>query len=169
MQINMAKVLAKDQELQLHDEVKLNIDSDHKQITSCSPISARLTVKPSVGLVEVEGELKIQLNLLCSRCLTAYTQELTVPFDELFTNSKSYADERNDDDEEIHIVTEPAVDLAPYIEENIQLAVPFVPLCKEDCKGLCPVCGNNRNQQECGCKQERIDPRLAGLKDFFEK
>jgi len=62
------------------------------------------------------------------------------------------------------------IDLDAIIQHQIILAIPFYPLCREDCKGLCPHCGINKNQETCQCSdKEFIDPRLSGLKDFFKK
>jgi len=56
-----------------------------------------------------------------------------------------------------------AIDLEPLFREQFVLAVPFAPLCREDCKGLCPQCGTDRNTGTCSCEPP-IDPRLAALK-----
>jgi uncharacterized protein len=56
------------------------------------------------------------------------------------------------------------IDLAPALREQILLAVPPPPLCDEACKGLCPQCGKDLNQGECGCERASIDPRWAALK-----
>jgi uncharacterized protein len=58
------------------------------------------------------------------------------------------------------------VDLAPLVRETMILALPTKPLCREDCRGLCPRCGANRNGGECGCRQEWSDPRLEVLRDL---
>ncbi len=58
------------------------------------------------------------------------------------------------------------IDLDPVVREQILLALPGYPLCREDCKGLCPVCGQNRNERECGCDRHVPDPRWAGLEKF---
>jgi uncharacterized metal-binding protein YceD (DUF177 family) len=55
------------------------------------------------------------------------------------------------------------IDLEPLFREQFVLAIPFAPLCREDCKGLCPQCGIDRNSGTCSCEPP-IDPRLAGLK-----
>jgi uncharacterized protein len=55
------------------------------------------------------------------------------------------------------------IDLEPLFREQFVLAVPFAPLCREDCKGLCPQCGIDRNTGTCNCEKP-IDPRLAALK-----
>ena len=56
-----------------------------------------------------------------------------------------------------------SIDLEPLFREQLVLAVPFAPLCREDCKGLCPQCGTDRNTGTCSCEPP-IDPRLAALK-----
>jgi uncharacterized protein len=58
------------------------------------------------------------------------------------------------------------IDLAPALREQILLAVPPSPLCDEACKGLCPQCGKDLNQGDCGCERRSIDPRWAALKDI---
>jgi uncharacterized protein len=58
------------------------------------------------------------------------------------------------------------IDLDPLVEEQIVLALPPYPVCGEGCKGLCPVCGQNQNEKECGCDRRVPDPRWAGLEKF---
>jgi len=62
------------------------------------------------------------------------------------------------------------IDLNAIIQHQVILAMPFYPLCREDCKGLCSQCGINKNQETCQCSdKEFVDTRLSGLKDFFKK
>jgi uncharacterized protein len=56
------------------------------------------------------------------------------------------------------------IDLSPAVREQILLSVPAAPLCGEDCKGLCPKCGKDLNEGDCGCDRSVIDPRWAALK-----
>jgi len=58
------------------------------------------------------------------------------------------------------------VDLDPLVREQLLLALPKYPVCREDCKGLCPVCGQNLNDQDCGCDRHVPDPRWAALDKF---
>ena len=57
------------------------------------------------------------------------------------------------------------IDLDPIVREQVLLALPAYPVCNEGCKGLCPVCGANLNERECGCDRHVPDPRWAGLKN----
>ncbi|HUR21173.1 MAG TPA: DUF177 domain-containing protein, partial [Vicinamibacterales bacterium] len=58
------------------------------------------------------------------------------------------------------------IDLGEVVREQLYLTLPMKPLCREDCKGLCPVCGVNRNRETCTCQQEWVDPRMAALKEW---
>jgi uncharacterized metal-binding protein YceD (DUF177 family) len=59
------------------------------------------------------------------------------------------------------------IDMAPYIWETMILNLPERVLCAEGCRGLCPVCGANRNEKDCGCSEDDSDPRLEVLKKFM--
>ena len=57
--------------------------------------------------------------------------------------------------------------LDELVTTDLLLSLPMKSLCREDCRGLCPQCGHNLNNGECGCRQETVDPRLAALKDLL--
>ncbi|MBX3002386.1 MAG: DUF177 domain-containing protein [Anaerolineales bacterium] len=109
----------------------------------------------------------------CVRCLEPFDQAIATEFTELYA-----FDERSVT--EAHLLVPPShqIDLAPLAREYLLLDMPITPLCRPDCKGLCVVCGANRNQQECGHAQhpqdpqppadEAPDPRFAALKDLLD-
>ncbi|WP_369128232.1 YceD family protein [Paenibacillus larvae] len=90
-------------------------------------------------------------------------------FRECFAEKTGGLEQQDQEKYDIHPAGEDYIDLSPYILENVMVSLPYAPLCKEACKGLCPNCGTNLNHQQCGCETDKIDPRLAGLADFFEK
>lgn len=136
------------------------------------PLQVQLEARYVDDAAEVDGELEIDVEQSCSRCLAPVAQHVTVPFHETFKKGEEKAiDEESEEDEgedDVLYVSDDRIDLKPYLAESVMLSLPFIPLCNKDCKGLCPVCGNDRNERDCGCKQEKIDPRLAGLADFFK-
>ena len=71
--------------------------------------------------------------------------------------------EVGDDDASVTFYQDDAIDLGEMLREQFYLAVPMKPLCRDDCKGLCPQCGTNRNTGQCSCTQGWVDPRLAAL------
>ncbi|MFC4103655.1 YceD family protein [Paenibacillus xanthanilyticus] len=136
-----------------------------KDVLKSGPIKVALEGYGQAGILHIEGELSLDLEMSCSRCLEPVHETIVVPFHERF---KPASAKHGAEDEEIIVVEEDKVDLEPIIEETMLLALPFTPMCKEDCKGLCHSCGANLNESACGCPTERIDPRLAALKDLFK-
>ncbi|NOU93476.1 DUF177 domain-containing protein [Paenibacillus sp. LMG 31456] len=144
------------------------------------PLHVKLHAQYQGEVAEVTGELSIEVEQPCSRCLVPVKQKHEIPFHETFARAADESKPDDDDEfeyheddyhenEEIHYVKDEKIELLPYVLENVVLALPLVPLCGEDCQGLCPVCGTNRNEHACGCKQDTTDPRLAGLADFFKE
>ncbi len=96
-----------------------------------------------------------QATLECGRCLTVFEQPIDFFLEEELET------------EEIDPVSG-VVDIAETIRTALIFHEPMQPLCKEECKGLCYHCGADRNQHECKCDQQAIDPRLAGLSRLLE-
>jgi len=126
------------------------------------------------------GQFRGELTVACSRCVNPVTlhidEKLRVTFmprHELpADDDEAGAGEGEGVGEGAEVVEEDldlfpydgeAIDLEPLFREQFVLAVPFAPLCREDCKGLCPQCGTDRNTGTCSCEPP-IDPRLAALK-----
>lgn len=101
----------------------------------------------------VEGVMEAELILSCSRCLKKYSSPIKLDISEDVLKSDM------EDEEELY--------LDDIIVDNIILYLPMKPLCSEDCKGLCPQCGQDLNKGDCDCEVETVDPRLAKLKEFY--
>ncbi|MCK4353455.1 DUF177 domain-containing protein [candidate division WOR-3 bacterium] len=106
--------------------------------------------------IGVKGKLKFNLRLTCSRCLTEFTKELVEQLDALFLpddiNKKIKKDELSYEDIQTSFYTGEEIDILPLILDTILLSIPMKPLCCENCKGLCPMCGKNLNEGPCECK-----------------
>ena len=74
--------------------------------------------------------------------------------------------EVKDDDLNVSFYKDDQIDLGEVMREQFYLALPMKPLCREDCRGLCPVCGVNRNRESCTCQAEWVDPRMDALRRF---
>lgn len=167
MILNMKDMTTK--ELPVHYREKMDLSDflkDRQDLASYGELEADLQAKAVGPTVEVEGTLEMPVTMLCSRCLAEVQEQLHISFRERFTRESLSTEE--DESEDLHTVTEDKVDLKPFVEEAVWMALPFIPLCSEECKGLCPVCGTNRNERDCGCQDQKIDPRLAGLANFFK-
>lgn len=100
----------------------------------------------------------------CSRCLTDIQQPLEVDFTELYAFNPDQQTES-----ELMVPETGKIDLAPLIRDEFLLAIPLNSLCKPDCKGLCPVCGENLNETDCGHNELPVDPRLSELNKLLDK
>lgn len=144
----------------------VEIKSRHQEIRAVTPVEAAGEAAKLGNLYYVNGKMEADVNFVCARCLSPFTQHMHVPFSESFTTDESLV---LDEDSDVQLLEAEEIELDPLLAEDFLVEIPTFPLCSEDCKGLCPTCGVNRNDQPCSCKNERIDPRLAGLADFFQK
>lgn len=112
-------------------------------------------------LVQVEGQAGMKVE--CVYCLKAIEQPLHLNFVEMYT-FPSHADENTD----LILPDDLHIDLEPLIREYFQLDIPISPVCKSDCKGLCPVCGNDLNISSCDHDEIEGDPRFSVLRTLLD-
>jgi uncharacterized protein len=116
------------------------------------------------------GSVRTTLELPCSRCLEPFTLPIDQAFDLRYQPHSSNTGEGEREIEEDDLTTafydNEEIDLGQLMREQFYLALPMKPLCRDDCRGLCPVCGANLNRETCDCKPAWEDPRLAALKSL---
>jgi len=117
------------------------------------------------------GRVTATLECDCSRCLEPYSIPVDAKLDLLFlplaeVTTEATEEERavEEDDLGVSYYKDETIDLGEVVREQFYLALPMKPLCQEACKGLCPVCGANRNRETCTCQVTWVDPRLEALK-----
>jgi uncharacterized protein len=127
----------------------------------------------SVDDIRLVGKLEGRISLCCARCLETVEMPLSRSFDLLYRplESERGADEVaiHEADTEIGFYSGDGMELEDSLREQVLLTVPIKPLCRPDCKGLCPVCGVNRNLQACSCQSGPSDVRWAALGDLKKK
>jgi uncharacterized protein len=137
--------------------------------------------------VHVEGVLEGTMVWECVRCLKAFDKPTEIPFTAEYQVPDPTArprgrtttkDRRQDgaesssetmEDDELYICTGERVELAEMLREQVILSTPMQPLCHELCRGLCPVCGQDRNEQTCSCVQETQKNPFAILQERWKK
>ncbi|MEG1875252.1 MAG: DUF177 domain-containing protein [Angelakisella sp.] len=129
-----------------------------------APVSLTVNAENRAGVVTLDCTYCYTLHLSCDRCLTPFTLEVKQQL--LHTVLRSL---NGRDDDDFVVVPDGIVELDELATNDIILSLPGKFLCKEDCKGLCPICGCNLNTESCGCQQKQADPRLAALDQFFEE
>jgi uncharacterized protein len=137
------------------------IDAD---LEHCQAL-AKLHVSLAGDSVLARGQLTGTLTLPCARCLEPATAPLDVPVRMLFAPDGEMGEEndRVEDDLEIGSHDRHTVVFDQLVREVLILAVPLTPLCRPDCRGLCPICGEDRNAHDCGCEKP-ADPRLEAIR-----
>jgi uncharacterized protein len=119
-----------------------------------------VTLESFSGGVMVTGTVTSAWEGVCRRCAEPVGGGLRIPVRERFTEPGArYGDP---DDDEAYPIVDDELDLAPMIRDAIVLELPLAPLCRDDCRGLCPHCGNDLNVDSCTCVAPR-DPRWANL------
>lgn len=135
------------------------------------------------GVFRFRGRMSCRIELSCVRCLEPFPMDLAEELDLLYlpqSSNAAPAGEQSGEDalddisgrglerEELAVsfYRDERIDLSQMIVEQIVLALPMKPLCKPECRGLCALCGANRNLVSCDCAPEDSDPRWAPLKTF---
>ena len=129
-----------------------------------TPVEADLTAYNADDMILVTGRVKTLIELSCSRCLTEFSQQIDAELN--FTVSLG-SDENYDQDEEVIAFGSGIIDIDSLVTAAIILELPLIPLCNQDCQGLCSICGANGNEVRCNCKEQEIDPRLEKLKHLL--
>jgi len=129
-----------------------------------SPVDIEIMVENTGTIYSGRGRLKTELQLPCSRCLKYFSHPMEIDFD-LALVEESDNEQYSPDEGFIFFKGEEA-DIRAAVEEAIFMALPLSPLCRTDCKGLCPICGQDLNIKACSCKEQEIDPRWEKLKQL---
>lgn len=130
-----------------------------------SPVALRLSnIGQSKALVQ--GKARFTFLLACDRCLRDVDYTFDLSFD-MEVMSPDYTGERTDDDVSSSVMEGYHLNVDELINDELLLEWPTKILCREDCKGICKICGRNLNDGECGCDDFVPDPRLAVIKDLF--
>jgi uncharacterized protein len=114
--------------------------------------------------VLVSGTVTAPLEGECGRCLDPVSSQMTVTIQELFAYPGSATDDTTDEDE-VHRIVGDLIDLEPVVRDDVVVALPLTPLCRPDCAGLCPTCGQRLDDLPPEHGHEQIDPRWAALAD----
>jgi DUF177 domain-containing protein len=126
-----------------------------------TPIRGDLLLESVVEGILVSGPISGRLSQSCARCLNDIEVDFGIEVQELFSP------DAGPDGEEYPLSPEGSIDIEPMVRDAVLLAVPFSPLCRPDCLGLCERCGGDRNLGECTCGPETADPRWAALDNLF--
>ncbi len=152
----------------------VDIDGALLEADDCAPadVHGRLTLTKTDQGIWASGTVSVSVDETCSRCLVPFTSWLEVEVDDVYLPSvevNTGAKLRYDDVEEadsLKIDDHHVIDFTEALRQYRLAAMPMAPLCRPDCKGICPECGADRNETNCNCEPQ-VDPRWAKLRELL--
>ena len=165
--------------------IKINVAQIKKRLVGEKPLAyeleaAELEISPEemgiIGSVKLVGtmsnagdvlllqaKMQCKVQRTCGRCLKEFTGVTEAEVVEKF-----YPAGADNIENDAFVYDSDVIDITEPLREGLLLAEPMQALCKPDCRGLCPVCGADLNDGDCGCDRLTVDPRLAALKQFIK-
>ena len=147
---------------------ELDLQDERARLHGAPEISGRLVRDGNKILLK--GNLSAIAQVDCDRCLRAVEVPIESELNLWYVTVQDYeslpATALEDEDLALSVFDGEAVDIDEVVREQVLLAVPLRAVCREDCKGLCPVCGTDRNLKNCDCRTTETDARWAGLGDL---
>lgn len=128
-----------------------------------TPVHVTGTVAVSADVVLLRAEISFCFHGQCDRCLRPFQKAYKLPIEHILVDSLS-----NDKNDDFILLQQYQLDLSDLVMTDMLLELPYKCLCKEDCRGLCPICGKDLNDGLCGCKPDTTDPRLEVLKQLIK-
>ena len=142
------------------------IDFTGEELEQRSPLrttGVAESLEDSDGEIRIQGQYSVEMTSQCDRCLGRARFPLEAQFDLYYRPASDIAKEEeveiDEGEAEIGFYEGKGLELADLLREQVMLALPMQRVCSEDCKGICPVCGRNRNEVACDCKVETTDDR----------
>ena len=165
LKINIASVLKNDgASQQFSSSVNLGeFDLMGSTLTFTQPVTVNGKILNIGGTLEISAQIEGEYTTQCSRCGESVAMTLSAELFESVENDFSYVDD------ECISITGNIIDITGSVNACIFNSIPLQFLCSEDCKGLCPVCGINLNNEECNCETEVYDPRFAIFRNLSKE
>jgi uncharacterized protein len=174
MEFNVAQLLKEQsggmREYSLHEDIS-HLDPDIKPLSALDG-SVQL-IRTADGIL-ARGALHASVELACSRCLEPFSMPVRFVVEEEFRptidiTTGASLPRVQEDETATSIDDHHILDLTEVVRQDILLAIPPYPVCRNQCAGLCPKCGKNWNEGPCDCKDDDIDPRMEILKTLLDK
>ena len=165
MKIKVSEIPAEGIEIYGEDVISV------EDVVLTGPVKSELHVLKVEDEVIISGRLDAGVKLRCSRCLVEFEGRLDIPVETVYVPSAEAGDEGELGSDELNTAFYEGydIDTDEIAMEQVLLGIPIKPLCREDCKGLCPKCGADLNESPCACAGKAGHPGMDALKDYFTK
>ena len=128
-------------------QIEKDILSEYKGLSFLTPITVTGSVYNKAGIVSLDFSISFIMHHNCDRCLCEFDREYVFSFSHILVRSL------NEDNDEYILTENDKLDLDELVMSDLQLQLPSKMLCKDDCKGLCSICGTDLNESQCDCKK----------------
>lgn len=143
------------------DERVPGLHTELADVPEDAPLEGDLTLESVIEGIYVHGNVSGRFTMRCARCLKEFDREFALAMEEMFAREPG-------PDDDYALASDLTLDPEPMLRDAVVLEMPFSPLCRPDCQGLCPACGGDRNLGECP-GHEAPDPRWAALEGLFDQ
>jgi uncharacterized protein len=149
------------------------IDFSDAGLTQATPLEAQGSAEllaNTLGEVRIRGHIKVRMRAECDRCLEPADFPVDSNFDLFYRPAIQAASEEDIEidagESELAFYEGEGIELKDVLREYVLLAMPMQRVCRQECQGICPACGQNRNLVHCGCEAKPVDDRWAALKNL---
>jgi DUF177 domain-containing protein len=146
------------------------VDYHTPDLHQVEPLEVHGSAELLDGQIHINGQLQTRLEMVCARCLEPVVEDVSRDFDLFYRPLQSIQREEEMqlrlDDTEMAFFQGEGLFLTDVLAEQVLLAIPMKAICRSDCRGLCPHCGINLNTDECRCRLQALDSRMAPLARF---
>lgn len=140
-----------------------DLETELAVVAEDAPIRGELVLESLTEGILASGRLQGSFRLRCARCLRGFERGFSVDLHELFVPFP------HEDSDEYPLDPEGFLEPEQMVRDVIGVELPFAPVCRPDCRGLCSRCGGDLNLGECACTEPRIDPRWEGLEALLDE
>ncbi len=127
------------------------------------PVTVKGEIRQAAGVVTLTADVQYLYDGICDRCAADIRVECHLKMEHILVVSLNH-----EDNDSFVLIDNYQLPLDELVEEDLILDQPSRRLCKEDCRGLCSICGKNQNEGSCDCAQKTGDPRLAALQQLLD-
>jgi uncharacterized protein len=172
IRFNVAQLLKSEPGAVREYDLDEDISGIDEELEVTKPLTGKVRLLRSDDGILVTGHIKTEVRVPCVRCLTLFTVPIEIDVEESFRPSIDILTgapipAADGEDEVTRLDGHHILDLTEVIRQDLLLAIPMSTLCHPDCRGICPGCGANLNEEPCTCQPEEGDPRLAVLRELL--
>lgn len=172
LQFNVAQLLKQASGSTRTHDVRAPLEGLDGDIKPLEPLTGRVTLMRTAQGVLARGRLDTRVELACARCLEPTSATVSIEVADEFqptidVNSGHFRPESLEAEEALRIDEHHILDLTEVVRQSLLVALPMHPVCRTECRGLCPVCGESRNEGEHEHAAEEVDPRLSRLRELL--